>query len=227
MQELKTPVLFLNFKTYKESSAENALSLAKLAEQAFNETGKQIVLVVQALDLQKIAGSVKIPVFVQHIDPTGQGSFTGKISPENAKLSGAVGTILNHAEYKLSNSLLEESIKKAKESGLKVMACAETIERAKQIASFSYNPDFIAVEPPELIGGNVSVSTASPEIISETVKEVQKIASIPVITGAGIKNSSDVRKALELGTKGVFVASGVVKAENQKKAILELLNGFL
>ena len=95
-----------------------------------------------------------------------------------------------------------------------------------EIASFSVKPDFIAVEPPDLIGGDVSVSTAKPELISDSVKAVHAVASIPVITGAGIKNSADARKALELGTEGVFVASGIVKAQNPEKAIDELLEGF-
>jgi len=47
-----------------------------------------------------------------------------------------------------------------------------------------------------------------------------------VITGAGIKTTDDVRKAIELGTAGVFVSSGIVKAKNQKKALKEILAGF-
>ncbi|MFH0714613.1 MAG: triose-phosphate isomerase [Candidatus Diapherotrites archaeon] len=223
---LKEPILFVNFKTYDEASGENALKLAREAEQLSKQTKKTIALVVQALDLKEIARSVKIPIFAQHVDPIDAGSNTGKIYPQAVRNAGATGTVLNHAENKLSNEILEKSIAKAKEVGLLVMVCAETVERAKQIASFSTKPDYIAIEPPELIGGNVSVSSAKPEIIVDTVKAVHAIAQIPIITGAGIKNGADVRKAIGLGTMGVFVASGIVKAPEPKKAVLELLDGF-
>jgi triosephosphate isomerase len=44
---------------------------------------------------------------------------------------------------------------------------------------------------------------------------------IKVLCGAGITNKEDVKKALELGTVGVLVASGIVKAENPKKVLIE------
>jgi triosephosphate isomerase len=146
--------------------------------------------------------------------------------PEAVKEAGAKGTILNHAEHKLPDDVLEKSIARAKQAGLLVMACAESTARAKKIASFGTKPDLIAIEPPELIGGNISVSTAKPEIISDTVRAVHSVAKIPIITGAGIKNGMDVKKSISLGCKGVFVASGIVKSGNQKKAIAEIISGF-
>ena len=167
-----------------------------------------------------------IIAFAQHVDAVGYGSNTGSILPEAVKAAGAKGTVLNHAEHKLSDEILEKSIAMAKEAGLLVMVCAETTARAKSIAAFKIKPDFIAIEPPELIGGNISVSTARPQLISDAVKAVHEIAKIPVITGAGIKNGVDVKKAIELGCKGVFVASGIVKSANKKKAIEDILSGF-
>ena len=88
-------------------------------------------------------------------------------------------------------------------------------------------PDMIAMEPPELIGGDISVSTARPEAIVETIEAVKSVKSVPVLVGAGIKNGQDVKKAIELGAKGVLVASGIVKAKDPKKAINDLVDGMM
>ncbi|MFH1587934.1 MAG: triose-phosphate isomerase [Candidatus Diapherotrites archaeon] len=217
-------MFFLNFKTYEEGTGKKALKLAEFAEQASNESGKKIILVVQSADLRLITEKIKLDVFAQHIDPIVFGSNTGKILPEAVKQAGAKGTIINHAENKVSDEFIEKAIMRAKESGLKTMACAESIERAKKIAEF--RPDLIAIEPPELIGGAVSVSKAKPEIISDAVKEIHSINLIPVIAGAGINSFEDVKKSIELGAKGVFVASAVVKSKNPKEKLLELIKGL-
>ncbi len=41
-----------------------------------------------------------------------------------------------------------------------------------------------------------------------------------------MKDREDVKKAVELGAKGILVASGVVKSENPEEAISDLLMGF-
>lgn len=225
--DFKKPVLFINFKTYAEATGANAIKLAKIAESVAKEERASIALVVQAADLRAVASAVKLPVFAQHIDPVSFGSNTGRTLPEAVKQAGAIGTVLNHAENKCGNDFLRKAIHRAKEAGLIVMACAETLERGKEIASFPEKPELIAVEPPELIGGNVSVSTANPQLILDSVNAIKEIArGIEVITGAGIKNAADVAKAVQLGTKGVFVASGIIKAADQKRAMLDLVRGF-
>lgn len=224
---LDFPVLFINFKTYSESTGKNAVALAENAQKIADKENASIALVVQAVDIRAVSKAVKLPVFAQHIDPVSFGSNTGHILPEAVKEAGVVGTVLNHTENKRDNDFIEKAIERAKGLGLIVMVCAEDTEKAKQIASFAQKPDLIAVEPPELIGGDISVSTANPGLITDSVKAVKEIApEIEVITGAGIKNGSDVKKALELGTKGVFVASGVIKAGNQAAAIKDLAGGF-
>jgi triosephosphate isomerase len=81
----------------------------------------------------------------------------------------------------------------------------------------------IAVEPPELIGSGVAVSKAKPEIITETVSKIRRIdKEVTILCGAGITSGDDVKEALRLGTQGVLVASGVVKAKDQVAAIEDL-----
>jgi len=102
------------------------------------------------------------------------------------------------------------------------VVCAENVQSAVQVAEF--RPDYVAVEPPELIGGNVSVTTANPAIIEKTVEAVKKVnGSISVLCGAGVKTGEDVKAAIDLGTSGVLLASGVVKAKDPKAALLDLV----
>jgi triosephosphate isomerase len=225
--KVSTPILFINFKTYEQATGQKAVLLAKAAEEASKEVGVSVALVVQAVDLRLVANSVSLPVFAQHIDPVNYGSNTGHILPEAIKEAGAVGTVLSHAENKQDNEFIEAAIVRAREQDFAVMVCAEDLERAKQIAGMQNKPDFIAVEPPELIGGDVSVSTARPEFITDSVSAIKEISpEIDVITGAGVKSKADARKAVELGTVGLFVASGIIKAADSKQAIIGLLNGL-
>ncbi|MCD6478820.1 MAG: triose-phosphate isomerase [Candidatus Diapherotrites archaeon] len=226
MLKLKKPVLFINLKTYEAGTGAKALELARIADAIAEKKDREIVLVAQACDIRLLSQNCTLPIFAQHVDPISYGAHTGHILPEAVKQAGASGTVLNHAENKRTNEFLERAIIRAREAGLFVMCCAESLERAKQIASFNVKPDLIAVEPPELVGTGIAVSTAKPELITGIVEGVGKIANIPIVAGAGIKSASDVKRAIELGCVGVFVASAIVKADNKKEAILELLSGF-
>lgn len=223
-------IIIVNAKTYPESSGTKAGELARMVGRVQHDlqgTNHQVAIALSALDLV-VAGHHMIPhvLWAQHCDAVKPGATTGKITAEGLKQAGATGTLLNHAEYKLTNEVLEATIHRCHEVGLLVCACAESVDRAKQMAGFAHKPDYIAVEPPELIGGNVSVSTANPQIISDTVKAVHAIAKIPVLTGAGVKNSDDVKIALQLGSEGILVASGVVKVVDPESALRDLVKGF-
>ncbi|MCK5472115.1 triose-phosphate isomerase [Candidatus Gracilibacteria bacterium] len=215
-------MIIVNFKTYESAIGENAVALAKIHEVVAKETGAEIAVAVNALDLEKVATAVKIPVFAQHVDAAGFGSFTGSIPPALVKKMGAAGTLLNHSEKRLDEKLAE-CVTAAKAAGLKVVVCAEDDTEAEKIAA-ELQPDFVAVEPPELIGGEVSVTNANPEIVENSVK---KVGATPLLVGAGVKNSEDVKIALKLGAKGVLLASGVTKAENPTDVLRDLASGLL
>ena len=88
-------------------------------------------------------------------------------------------------------------------------------------------PDFVAVEPPELIGGDISVSKAQPELVKDSVEAVKAVSpDVKVLCGAGVKNGEDVKSALELGAKGVLLASGVVKAKDAEAVMRDLIKGL-
>lgn len=206
-------MIIVNFKTYLESTGQNAVALAKQAEKASKETGACIVVAPQAADLRSIAQSVEIPVFAQHIDPIKPGSSTGHVLAEAVKEAGAVGTLINHSERQLRLIDIDATIALCREKGLTSCVCANNPSVSAAVAALK--PDITSMEPPELIGSGISVSKSKPETITDTVQLVKKIdPKMTILCGAGISTAEDVSIALKLGTQGVLVASGIVKAKD-------------
>lgn len=215
------PLILVNLKTYKEGMGLKASELAKTAEIVYEKTGISIALAPQTIDLQAVTETSETPVFAQHIDPVDYGQYTGHILPESVVESGCIGTLLNHSERRISLEVIEKSVKRAVEADLHSVVCVDTVENAKKVALLT--PDAIAIEPPELIGSGIPVSKAQPEIVKGAVEAVKSVnPRIKVLCGAGITNGEDAAAALELGAEGILVASGVVKADNPYRALLEL-----
>jgi triosephosphate isomerase len=159
---LQTPLIIVNFKTYLESTGQRALELAKQAEKASKETGACIVVAPQLADIAKIAESVEIPVFAQHIDSIKPGNSTGHVLAEAVKEAGAVGTLINHSERQLRLIDIDATIVLCKQQGLTSCVCANNPSVSAAVAAMK--PDITSMEPPELIGTGISVSKAQPEI---------------------------------------------------------------
>ncbi len=226
MYRIKLPVIILNLKTYLQSTGDRAVKLAKQCEETAEKTGVEVAVAPQFTDISAVAKAVSIPVLAQHIDPYEAGKYTGHILAEAVRDCGAVGTLLNHSERTLPLDRVEACIKRAEKAELLTVTCADTPETCKAVAAL--NPNFIAIEPPELIGSGIPVSKAKPEIVTEAVKGVKEVDSkIPVLCGAGITTGSDVGAALRLGTKGILLASGVVKSENPLNVLMDMANAIL
>ncbi len=219
------PIIIVNLKTYEQGYGADGFELCKIMEEISIENDVNLAAVVSAIDLVDYADNLKIPIFAQHVDGVNYGSNTGSILPEAVRYSGAVGTLVNHAECQMSWEEIEKTINRCKELDLTTVLCTADIESSEKGSHL--NPDMLAVEPPELIGGDISVSTAKPEIISDTVEVVKKINSnISVLCGAGVKNQEDVSKAISLGSEGILLASGVVKSTEPRKVLLDLIKGL-
>jgi triosephosphate isomerase len=216
-------MIIVNFKTYKESTGENAVKLAKACEKAAKESGKEIILVPQTADIYRVSKAVKLKILAQHADPIDYGSNTGHILIESLKEAGAIGTLINHSENRIPLQKIKDIVEKCKHKTFMTVVCAKDVDEVEQMTRLE--PDYVAYEPPELIGGDISVSTAKPEVITESVEKAS-VRNVPLIVGAGIKNMEDVKISIDLGAKGVLVASGVVKAADQKKAVEELAKGL-
>jgi triosephosphate isomerase len=225
MYRIKLPVIILNLKTYLEATGDRAVNLAKKCEETADKTGIEVAVAPQFTDIANVTKAVSIPVLAQHIDPYEAGKYTGHILAEAIRSSGAIGTLLNHSERKLPLDMLEACVKAGKKADLFTVTCADTPETCRAVANLK--PNLIAIEPPELIGTGIPVSKAKPEIVTEAVKMVNDVdINIPVLCGAGITSGSDVKAALRLGTKGILLASGVVKAQDPLSILMDMANAI-
>ncbi|MBD3259630.1 triose-phosphate isomerase [Candidatus Woesearchaeota archaeon] len=217
------PLFVVNFKTYENGTGKKALRLAKIIDKAaqnFRDTDIDIIVALQPADIRMIAGKVSIPVFGQHADPISFGPHTGGILLESLKEAGARGVIINHSEKGLKLKQIEKIIKKAKKMDFPVLVCAPDLKTGEKIKKLQ--PDFIAIEPPELIGGKKSVSTTKPGLIKKSVSKLGK----DLIVGAGISKFDDVKKAIDFGANGVLISNAVVNAKNPNNVLKDMLSAF-
>ncbi len=220
---MKAPFLLLNYKAYKES-LDKGIKIARISKKVSKRLRIPIVVAPQYTlikDTSKI-----ITTFSQNIDPEEFGSHTGSVLVEEVKRMGAKGTLINHSENRIPKKRIKRCVDKCRKLRLISVVCAKDSKESGILARF--RPDFIAIEPPELIGGKTSVSTARPQIIKDSVSAVRKSSrKTKVLCGAGIHTKEDVKKAIELGAKGVLVASGIIKAKNIEKALRDIASGLL
>jgi triosephosphate isomerase len=205
-------ITIVNFKTYKQG--KDVLKFAKRIEKV----DKNIIIGVQASDIEEISNKIKLKVYAQHVDYFPKGRNTGFILPEAVKKDGAEGTFLNHSEHKLKFDVIRKSVRRCKQIGLKIAVFASNLDEAKKIERL--HPNILIVEPPELVGGKISVSTAKPELI----KNISKKIKMKFLVGAGIHNRKDVEIAMKLGASGIAVSSSVMTSKNPGK-ILKILLG--
>ena len=214
-------MVVVNFKTYQTAHGASAEELA-LAMSGI-ETDARMIATVSALDLAAVvAAAPDLEVWCQHLDPVGFGSNTGWLPPDTAVERGATGTLINHAEHKVSIEHVAMLLDQVPEDFC-VCACAADIDEAQALAALG--PTYVAVEPPELIGGDISVTSADPGIVSGTVAAVREVTDeVGILCGAGVKSGADVATAMELGTTGVLLASGVTKADDPRAALDDLVS---
>jgi triosephosphate isomerase len=226
MDLLHTPIIIINFKTYAEATGQQALALAKIAAEVRTQTRLNICIAPQATDIATIAANVDIPVFAQHVDPISSGAYTGHILPESIKEAGAIGVLINHSEKPLPLNSIEIVADRAKKLNLISVICSDTPKTAALVAYLK--PDIVSVEPPDLIGTGIPVSKARPEEVLRTISCVKEVEeSAVILCGAGITTGIDAKAALALGADGVLIASGIVKAKNPQRVLLEIAEAML
>ncbi len=214
--------VIINFKAYREGSGKMAMELAKIADDVASRCDDYIAIAVTSLDLAEIVKEVSIDVFAQHVDAIEYGSHTGRINAEMIKEKGAKGSLINHSERRLKLADIEFVVSKLRELELTSIVCTNNV--ATTAAAAALNPDYVAVEPPELIGTGIPVSKAEPEIVENSVKAAKNVnEKVRVLCGAGITCHEDYVAALDLGAEGVLLASGIVKAKDRKAALEELV----
>lgn len=205
------PIIVINFKTYKQG--KEVIKLAKIIEK-FN---KNIIIGVQASDIYEVVKKTKLKVYAQHVDYFKKGRNTGFVLPEAIKKDGGVGSFLNHSEHKLKYRILKKTIKRCKKLGLKTIVFAKDLKEAKKIGKLK--PDYLIIEPPELVGGKKSVSKEKPELIEKISKKLKT----NFLVGAGIKTKEDINIAMKLGAKGIAISSVITMSKNPGKILRNLI----
>lgn len=221
---VKLPVIIINLKKYDEVLGKKALVFSRIAKKLSDKYG---VAIFVAPPFPLLGESAEIvSTLSQHVDPYETGAFTGSIVAKELKELGVAGSLINHSERRMPHSDIAKCVELCRKYMLISIVCVKDDAEAGELAKLK--PDFIALEPPELIGGGISVSTARPEMIKHGVKSVKDVSAYThVLCGAGIKNREDAKKAIELGTDGILIASGIVKAADAEGAVEELVAGIL
>lgn len=200
------------------------MELVNAAANVSHDTRVRIIICPPPTHLYH-AACLYSDVFSQHVDPFEPGACTGFIIPSGIKAAGAKGSLVNHSEHRIGTENVGKIVSLLKQNGLESIVCGENSAECAELAKFG--PDWIAVEPPELIGSGISVSKAKPEVISSTIEAVHASNStVKVLCGAGISTKEDVEKSLELGAKGVLLASAYVKAKEPVKFLQEFASLF-
>ncbi|MHB1908246.1 MAG: triose-phosphate isomerase [Nitrososphaerales archaeon] len=218
----------INSKNYVETSGPSALEFARTIEEIASDSvvnkSVRLYLAAPAFSVSEIASVCRnLSVITQHLDGEKIGSTTGFLVPEIAKLFGASGSLLNHSEHRIPEAEISRLVKTLSELRMKSIVCARDPEEVRKFANLV--PDFIAVEPPELIGSGIAVSKARPGVITDSKNALT--AKSKLLCGAGIVDPIDVKRARDLGAEGVLVSSSIVKAKNWNSKIRSLVESVL
>jgi len=213
-------LILVNLKAYPCDPVEIAEACATVADEA----GARVAVAPQAAHLSVVADT-GVETWAQHVSPVEHGSHTGSTLAEAVADAGATGTLINHSENRLKLADVDASISAAERADLETVVCANN--PAQCGAAAALGPDAVAVEPPELIGGDVSVATADPAIVEDSVAAVEAVDDdVDLFCGAGVSTGEDVAAAGELGATGVLLASGVAKADDPEAVLRDLVSGL-
>lgn len=215
----------INCKNYEEIAGNEIIKFVKIAEK-ISKKFKVKIAIAPPQHLIGLVSNSSITILAQHIDDSKIGSTTGFMIPELLKKSKVKGSLINHSEHRISSNEIKKLVLKLKELKMISILCVKDVAEAKKYAKLE--PDYIAIEPPELIGSGRSVSTEKPELITKAAVAV-KIAKnkTKLLCGAGIVSGKDVSKAIELGSKGILVASGIIKSKDWNKVISEFAKALV
>ncbi|MCV0392376.1 MAG: triose-phosphate isomerase [Nitrosopumilus sp.] len=214
----------INCKNYEEIAGDNIIKFIKIAEKVSKKFNVKIAI-APPQHLIGLVSNSSIPILAQHIDVSKVGSTTGFIIPELLKKSKVKGSLINHSEHRISSDEIKKLVIKLKELKMLSIVCVKDVAEAKKYAKL--NPDYIAIEPPELIGSGKAVSKERPELIKKAADAIKNATKTKLLCGAGIVSGQDVAKAKELGSKGILVASGIVKAKDWNAIMSEFAKSMV
>jgi triosephosphate isomerase len=223
-RELRAPIFEIGLKGYVYGA--EAVRLAEAADRLSRELDVSVIFDPQAVDIPAVSRATeRLLVFAQHMDPVAVGRGVGAVLPEALREAGAVGTLLNHSERRMTLGDINRTIRRARELGLATLVCADSPEEAAAIAQLG--PDIVLAEPPELIATSRSAATEMRGFVERSVEMVGRIdPGIIVMCGAGVQTPDDVEKMIRLGVGGTGSSSGVLKAADPVALLRAMLTAM-
>ena len=212
---MKNRFMLVNFKKY---DGKNGIKLAKLCEKVAKKHDVEIAIAPRESSIEKIYKEVSIPIFSQHL---GQGNGEHYIKKLKDYISGS---LVNHSDNQLSNKTIEYQTENLRDNGLISICCAGNINEVVDL--LKYRPDYMALEPHGLIGGNVSVTEDAKEL-KTSVRKIEMYNSengtnIKPSCGAGVRSGRDLSDALEMNNSGVLVSSVITESRTKQEKLEEL-----
>jgi triosephosphate isomerase len=212
-------MFIINCKNYEEIAGDKIVKFVKIVEKISKKYNIKIA-VAPPQHLIGLVSKSSIPIISQHVDVSKVGSTTGFVVPELLKKSGVSGSLINHSEHRISSKDIALLVSKLRDLKMISILCVKDVAEVKKYAKL--NPDYIAIEPPELIGSGKAVSKEKPDLIIKAANAVKSAKNkTKLLCGAGIVSGEDVSKASELGSRGILVASGIIKAKSWTNMINE------
>ena len=163
-------MFIINCKNYEEIAGDKIIKFIKIVEK-ISKKYKIKIAVAPPQHLVGLVSKSSIPILAQHIDVSKVGSTTGFVVPELLKKSGVSGSLINHSEHRISSKEIAYLVPKLRDLKMISILCVKDVSEAKKYAKL--NPDYIAIEPPELIGSGKAVSKEKPDLIIKAVEAVK------------------------------------------------------
>jgi triosephosphate isomerase len=197
MKKIQTPFFCVNPKGYLFGS--ELLELAKAADELSKRYQLTVFFTVPFTEAHPIMRNTEnLIVTAQHMDGISKGKGMGRIFPE---------------------SLVSAGFRRAKESELYTIVCANSVTEGKAVALLE--PSIIVCEPTDLIGTGKTSDSSYMKECNLAIKEISR--KTKVLQAAGISTAADVKKALDSGADGTGGTSGIVCSDSPKETLAELI----
>ena len=218
-RKIRTPYFEIGVKNYVYGDA--VLDMARHVDAVSAKYDVDVIMIVPYTEIRRVCEQTKnIFVFAPYMDTLRPGRGMADVLPEAIKAAGAVGVVVNHCERPMSLPQIKATIDRARELGLMVFGCADSIAETKALAQL--HPDIINPEPSELIGGGGGVS--SPEYVRTNIEAVKSVYDdILVEQAAGVSSPKEVYDFIYAGCEATGAASGIFKAPDPKKMAEDMI----